>query len=37
MIELLSDLLTGLMCVIACEFAILFGRFTYDLLCGDEE
>ena len=37
MIELLSNLLTGLMCVIACEFAIIFGRFAYDVIRDDEE
>lgn len=37
MIEFLGDLLTGLLCVIACEFAILFGKFTIEMLMGDDE
>ena len=37
MIELLNDLLTGIMCVIGVEFAIVFGRFAYDVIRDDEK
>ena len=36
MIELLNDLLTGILCVIGVEFAIIFGRFAYDVIRDDD-
>lgn len=37
MIEFLGDLLTGIMCIVAFEFAILFGKFTIEMISGDDE
>ena len=37
MIDIISELLRVLMCIIAFEFAILFGKFTIEMISGDEE